>query len=380
MKKSLLALAALTAFAGAASAQSTVTLFGIVDAGLARVSANGKSVTGMTNSGYNSSRFGVRGVEDLGGGLQAGFWLEGQLTNDDGNAAGLNFQRRATVSLMGGFGEIRMGRDYTPTFWNTTVYDPFGTVGIGQARTPGMTSTLWNVAVNAGATATPKVTVPAVPFATGQAVRANNSVSYFLPNLGGVTGQVMMAFGENVSGGAKTNNYLGARFGYAAGPVSAHVAFGKTKGGGSAAINIGGVVLPALTASDTDVKYLNFGASFDAGFIKPMIQIDEEKTGEGSKVRGVLVGAVAPVGAGQIRFAFSRVKASGTSLLGFSQLSAGYVHNLSKRSAVYATYARISNKDATNVAVSSNGLSPANWSAKLGGSSSGLEVGVRHAF
>ena len=121
MKKSLLALAALTAFAGAASAQSSVTLFGIVDAGVARLSGGGKTKIGMTNSGYNSSRFGVRGVEDMGGGMQAGFWLEGQLTNDDGNAAGLNFQRRSTVSLMGGFGEIRMGRDYTPTFWNTTV-------------------------------------------------------------------------------------------------------------------------------------------------------------------------------------------------------------------------------------------------------------------
>lgn len=380
MKKSLLALAALTAFAGAASAQSSVTLFGIVDAGLARVSANGKSVTGMTNSGINSSRFGVRGVEDMGGGLQAGFWLEGQLTNDDGNAAGLNFQRRATVSLMGGFGEIRMGRDFTPTFSNTTVYDPFGTNGIGQARTPGMTGTMWNVAVNAGATATPKLTVPAVPFATGQAVRANNSVSYFLPNLGGVTGQVMMAFGENVSGGAKTNNYLGARFGYAAGPVSTHLSFGKTKGGGSAAINVGGVVLPALSGSDTDVKYLNFGASFDAGFIKPMMQIDEEKVGSGGKIRGILLGGVAPVGSGEVRFAYSKVKSTANSDLGFSQLSAGYVHNLSKRTAVYATYAHISNKALSNVAVSNNGLSPANWSAKLGGNSSGLEMGVRHAF
>jgi predicted porin len=144
MKKSLLALAALTAFAGAASAQSSVTLFGIVDAGVARLSAGGKTKTGMTNSGYNSSRLGFRGVEDLGGGLQAGFWLEGQLTNDDGNAAGkLNFQRRSTVSLMGGFGEIRLGRDYTPTFWNTTVYDPFGTNGVGQALTPGMLRRRW---------------------------------------------------------------------------------------------------------------------------------------------------------------------------------------------------------------------------------------------
>ena len=378
MKKSLLALAALTAFAGAASAQSSVTLFGIVDAGVARLSADGKSLTGMTNSGYNGSRFGVRGVEDMGGGLMAGFWLEGQLTNDDGNAGGLNFQRRSTVSLMGGFGEIRMGRDYTPTFWNTTVYDPFGTNGVGQARTPGMTTTLWNVAVNGGAKATPRLTVPAVPFATGQAVRANNSISYFTPNMGGASVQAMYAFGENVSGGAKTNNYFGVRAGYAAGPISAHVAYGKSKGAGAAAIPAIG--LPALTASDTDVTYANIGASFDAGFIKPMFQVAQQKTGEGSKSRGILAGALVPVGAGVIRVAYSQIKASGTSDLAFSQLAAGYVHNLSKRTSVYGTYALINNKDLSNVAVSNNGLSVANWSAGVGKNSSGFEFGVRHAF
>src|SRR5262245_35322345 len=120
MKKSLLALAVLGSFAGVASAQSSVTLFGIVDAGIGRVKANGHHVTGVSNSGINSSRLGVRGIEDLGGGLQAGFWLEGQLNNDVGQGgsqtSGLDFRRRSTVSLLGNFGEVRLGRDYVPTF------------------------------------------------------------------------------------------------------------------------------------------------------------------------------------------------------------------------------------------------------------------------
>ena len=247
MKKSLLALAALTAFAGAASAQSSVTLFGIVDAGIARLSAGGKSVTGMTNSGYNSSRLGFRGVEDMGGGLKAGFWIEGQLTNDDGNAAGMNWQRRSTVSLMGGFGEIRLGRDYTPTFWNLTVYDPWGTNGIGQAA---------SIALLPGNQAT--------------AVRSNNAISYFLPAMGGFQGQVMYAFGENVSGGAKTNNYLGFRFGYAAGPVSVHAAYGKVEGATDAA----------------DVKDMNVAGSFDAGVLKASLVYAQEKNGAGAKAMG----------------------------------------------------------------------------------------------
>src|SRR4051812_4868252 len=140
MKKSLIALAVMAA-AGAASAQSSVTLFGIVDATISHYSGGGQHNTILTNSGYNSSRLGFRGTEDLGGGLAASFWLEAGINNDNGSftsantnntlggatgGGGLTFARRSTVSLSGGWGEVRLGRDYVPTFWNTTLFDPFG--------------------------------------------------------------------------------------------------------------------------------------------------------------------------------------------------------------------------------------------------------------
>jgi predicted porin len=147
MKKSLLALAALTAFAGVASAQSSVTLFGVVDLN-ARNVKNGSagSLKTLSTDGLASTRFGVRGVEDLGGGLRAGFWLEAGFGADTAAGAsagadasgnrigtgGLVFNRRATLSLLGGFGEVRLGRDYTPTFWNHTIFDPFGTNGVAS--------------------------------------------------------------------------------------------------------------------------------------------------------------------------------------------------------------------------------------------------------
>ncbi|MBU0828125.1 MAG: porin, partial [Gammaproteobacteria bacterium] len=138
MKKSLIALAVLAA-SGAAMAQSSVTLFGIVDATYAYGSGSVANKSQLTNSGYNSSRLGFRGVEDLGGGMSASFWLEAGVNNDNGSGAntstnnqgaaaagggGLTFNRRSTVSLNGGFGEVRLGRDYTPQFWNLTVFDP----------------------------------------------------------------------------------------------------------------------------------------------------------------------------------------------------------------------------------------------------------------
>src|SRR6218665_1644124 len=113
MKKSLIALAVLAA-SGAAMAQSSVTLFGIVDTAFGYVdnaNAAGDSVYGLSTSGNATSRLGFRGTEDLGNGLKAGFWLEGEIFGDDGNAAGFNFKRRSTVSLAGGFGEVRLGRD-----------------------------------------------------------------------------------------------------------------------------------------------------------------------------------------------------------------------------------------------------------------------------
>ena len=340
MKKSLLALAALTAFAGAASAQSSVTLFGILDAGVARLSGGGKSKIGMTNSGYNSSRLGFRGVEDLGGGLQAGFWIEGALSNDDGNAGSLNFQRRSTVSLMGGFGEIRLGRDYTPTFWNTTVYDPFGTNGVGQALTPGMLSAVGNGTA---------------------AVRSNNSISYFLPSMGGVQLQVMKGFGENTSGGVKTNDYLGFRVGYASGPVSVHVAYGKTEGATDAA----------------DIKYTNLGGSFDAGVVKVSLVVAQEKTGAGASIRAIEPGISVPLGAGVLKASYARHDLKNSSN-DYSKIAVGYHYNLSKRTALYTTFARVGNKGTATATVQNNGLS--NPGVAAGGNASGFEFGVRHAF
>jgi len=185
MKKSLLALAALTAFAGAASAQSSVTLFGVVDVSACYTEYDDKGQYQLATDGNASSRLGFRGVEDLGGGLKAGFWLEGSLSADtgtmplasinggSGNSAAI-FQRRATVSLMGGWGEIRLGRDYTPTFWNWTVFDPFGTNGVGASTNLGL-----------------EVAGLAPGGSYGTLVRANNTVGYFLPAMGGFYGQIM---------------------------------------------------------------------------------------------------------------------------------------------------------------------------------------------
>jgi predicted porin len=343
MKKSLLALAALTAFAGAASAQSSVTLFGIVDLNARNVKNNlasgSVSVKSLSQDGIASSRIGLRGVEDLGGGLRAGFWIEGAINPDTGTPGGQTWQRRSTVSLMGGFGEIRLGRDYVPDFWNHTIFDPFGTNGVGSS-------------VN---------TFSALNGAT-TLVRANNSIGYFLPSLGGLYGQVMVSAGENVAG----NKHTGFRIGYAAGPVNIAAAYGKTD---------------VVETPSTEWKRTNVGASFNLGFMTLMAQWNNGKAtggaGNNQEITHYLLGGTVPFGASTLKFSY--VKSDGKKVISArdaTQIALGYQYDLSKRTALYGTFSRISNKNGASYAVGGPPATP----PAAGKDSTGYEFGVRHSF
>ncbi|WP_425257594.1 porin [Rubrivivax sp. RP6-9] len=340
MKKSLLALAALTAFAGAASAQSSVTLFGIVDLN-ARSQKNGSAgeIASLSQDGNASSRLGFRGVEDLGGGLRAGFWIEGALNPDTGNAAGQTWQRRSTVSLLGGFGELRLGRDYTPTFWNHTVFDPFGTNGVGSQT-------------NLIAAGNP------IGSGAGTTVRANNTVGYFLPAMGGLYGQVQVAAGEGATG----NKYFGGRIGYGAGPVNVAVAYGVTEQTG--------------TMTD-DYTAMNVGGSFNLGFMTLYGQYHMNEQGSNEQTM-YLLGAGVPIGAGTLKATYGATNVKiGTLDADASQIAVGYVYDLSKRTSVYAHFSQVDNDAGLRFTTSGSGPSVAGIS---GFKSTGYEVGVRHSF
>jgi len=400
MKKSLIALAALAA-AGAASAQSSVTLFGIVDVNYAHYSVQAgqtavafggapagtvvgsQHVNVLTNSGYNSARLGFRGTEDLGGGLSASFWLEGSLSPDDGNAAGLQFRRRSTASLAGGWGEIRLGRDYVPTFWNLTVFDPFGTNGVGtqvgfKAKTSSFSGATAATAagVPMGVIATSPVT--ATPFGANDpnAVRADNMVQYFLPaNLGGFYGQISYAFDEVVQN--DRGQYWGGRVGFAQGPFNVAAAYGQTKGG-------------AITATTFSPKVTtwNIGGQWDFGMAKLLAEYDHTKysdvdaAGDSAALKSWLIGGLIPVGAGEIRLSYSRSKLgdTGSNEPQADQWALGYVHNLSKRTALYATYAHIKNKDGSALPVQASLPQATVLPGTINGSSSGFDLGIRHSF
>jgi predicted porin len=342
----LLALAA-----GTAGAQSSVTLFGVIDNSLRSVDNSGVGSNSTLASGGNTtSRFGLRGEEDLGAGLKASFWLESGLDTGTGAAGadGALFNRRSTVSLTGNFGEIRLGRDLNPSSAFTYLFDPFGVVGIG------------------GSTVTARFVKQTTFY------RNDNAISYFLPNMGGVYGNVMVAPGEN---GLKTTTtttpnlarkYAGGRLGYANGPIDVAVSYGSTE--------------TDLTGGK--FKTTGIGGSYNFGVAKLISHyyLDELTAGtDAGKEKRFLLGVSVPVGAHEVRASYVRTDATGgTAAYNASdanKLALGYVRNLSKRTALYGTLARISNKGGATFAIAGG-----NANMAAGGKSTGYELGLRHSF
>jgi predicted porin len=371
MKKSLLALAVLGTFAGVASAQSSVNLYGTVDinARYVKSTGTGRNPT-LSTDGANSSQLGFKGTEDIGGGLKAGFVLLSGLTPDTGGniEATRFFNRRSTISLMGSFGEVRLGRDWTPSFWTNNLFDAFGTQGLGASTNIRQLNNFGSLDVEGKALPSPVIY---------NFVRANNSIGYFLPsNIGGVYGQLMVAAAEKGSNVATTTapvagRYAGFRLGFAAGPFDIAAAYGQQQVFAIDAAT-GGQIKP-------NQKEFNIGTSFNAGFAKFMGYYDRTTAWNKDVEYRVSLGSVIPVGSGEIRLSgnIGEVKRyADNSKNKVNQLALGYLYNLSKRTAVYTTASTLKNGKASSM-VLTGGLSK---DAQLNGRSNGVEVGVRHFF
>lgn len=360
MKKILISTIALAA-ASASLAQSSVTLSGVVDASLTMGRGSVANKTQLANSANSSSRIVFRGTEDLGGGLSAGFFLDAGVANDDGTGfassannqnpgafdattganapvrsgtQGLTFNRRSTVSLIGNFGELRLGRDFTSHFLNHG-YDVFGVLGVGTTLT-----------ISPGISQAGNFT----------AVRASNMLGYFLPrNLGGFGGQIQYYLGENASStGSSDGNGFSLRATYDAGPVSAAVSYGKTK------------------YAAGDVTTTNAGGSYNFGAAKLYGIYDQDKNGAVTG-KGFNLGVTAPVGAGEIKASYSSYKTDAAGTPKANKLAVGYVHNMSKRTALYATVARLSNSGGAKQSLGGS-------TTAANGSSTGYDFGLRHSF
>ncbi len=313
MKRSLLAFAALSAIAGVASAQSSVTLSGSLDAGIKRVAKQTGTSAGTYNdwsigasqSAYNN--FTLSGVEDLGAGTRAFFTLNHRFTLNNGvdNGFSVNggkaavagavpepFWRVAFVGIGGGFGDVRVGRITMPLQDMNGGYDAFNIGTVGTLHTGGINATN----------------------------RANNALSYRSPNLGGVSVMLSAAAGEgqlaNEIGANAPQSYfpataligttskrpLGGNVRYAAGPLSVGFAYDKNA---------------------ADMKTVGLYGSFDFGAVKLMSQFEKGdnyttaaslRTTPDESVKAFSIGLTAPLGPVLLRTGLLKIK--GTAING----------------------------------------------------------------
>jgi predicted porin len=311
MKKSLLALAVLGAFAGAASAQSSVTLYGLLDLSIAKSNGGTQPNAGApAGKAYNmqqsaASRLGFRGSEDIGGGWSAQFQIEHRFTPDDGNTnvATPFWGARSYVQITNSaVGSVYMGRDYGPEFWPAVKTDPFGWDGVGQIN--GLQYAGYSTSLNGASS-----------------VRTSNTGGFKSRSFGGLTVQLAVSLGEGQTNGA--GRVVGGNAEYAGGPIYAALGFSKTTDG----LNDGN-------------QLINFGAAYDLGFVRPAVYFAQSKTALGTITnKDIMVALTAPIGPGKLKLAYDRLDPnSNVSNNNQSKVGIGYDYPLSKRTNVYADF------------------------------------------
>jgi predicted porin len=302
MKKSLLALAVLGAFAASAQAQTNVTIYGSFDGGIRHqtnvrdAAGNEGSRTTMGSNGtFNSNRIGFRGIEDLGGGLNAHFTLETGFNTGTGRLDVDNtlFNRTAAVGIGGAWGSLDFGRQYTVAFKTIGAYDPF------SYKYPGIADA---VAATAG-------------------TRYNNDVQY-TGTFGPITARAEWAFGEvagDTSAGA--NRAIGVS--YLAGPVS-----------------VGGAYTRLESAAGLDTDHWTVGGAFKFGPARVAVgyQTQEAETATGAETeikRAWVGGSYAITPAVELTAAYYRTRLSGTGDAEKDNYMVAATYALSKRTNVY---------------------------------------------
>jgi predicted porin len=203
MKKSLLALAAFGTFAGAVHAQSSVTLYGILDAGIQYVNnAGGQHLYQASSGNVQGDRWGLRGTEDLGGGLKAIFVLENgfNIFNGKLGQGGDEFGRQAYVGLTSPYGTVTLGRqydsvvDYVDPLEVASQWATFYAAHAGDMDDMNNTNHM------------------------------NNSIKYASPNYHGITFGGAFSLG-GVAGNFSQNRIWTGGIGYAQGPITLGAAY-----------------------------------------------------------------------------------------------------------------------------------------------------------
>lgn len=334
MNKSLTALAAMAMLAtttGAALAQSTVTIYGRLDASVGTQDTGAGNDSKMFSGGtvgLTTPRLGFKGSEDLGGGLKANFQFEQRIDLDTGALQAPSFKGASTVGFSGGFGEVRAGR-------MTTVYD--------DVRALSNSRNLWD---SNGFTPTSAVFKTISGTKTKNAdygSRFNSQIRYDMPNMGGVYGGASYAFEQTAGAG---DTLAGFMLGYQAGPLNMALGYQDEK---------------------TKNKYTTLAGAYDLGSFAVSAgynQRNGNKAADGDDSEYNL-GIEVPVGAFKLSAGYAHSKTKNVAVLTQSSgFGFGATYALSKRTRLYAGYSKVEEKTAGAVS----------------GKNTIVAMGVRHDF
>jgi predicted porin len=333
MKRIFFTAVTLISIAGGAQAQSSVTLFGLVDLNLSNTKAGsnvgGSSLTTMNDghvNGMNGSRWGLRVVEDLGGGLKAGAHLESGFTADTGTSAqgGRLFGRQGFIYLSSAtLGEIRLGRQYT---FHDVVLGATNPFSNGMVLNPGIGVT------NRGRALPQFIDAP----------RQDNMVQYQTPVMAGFVARVQHAPGENVN-----DKFFGVNVGYESGPIAAGLAYEWNKDRVSGAdtnkvVTVGGNVdfkVVKLFIGYQNAKDLTI-ATGNVGALSNLLVSSASGSFSASELQATTIGASVPFGNFVLGANYTLTKyetASGADN-DVGKLAVGLRYGLSKRTFLYTAF------------------------------------------
>jgi predicted porin len=312
---------------------------------LANIRANngGKSLSALDAGGLSGSRWGLRGSEALGGGLNAVFTIENGFDSSNGSLGqgGRLFGRQAYVGLNGGFGSLTVGRQYAPIFYVGCSAD------LDCYSNPSV------------------VTNQFLLIDSATTLRIDNAVIYKTPSMGGFTVQGMYAFGE-VAGTTSGGRTLGLNGEYSNGPIYAGIGWGdrKNAAGQSVARNVIGGASYNFGVASLSASYFQFS----------------NPSSTAAKIKAWHVGAMAPLGA------FSVIAQVGQLKQGSAKQSAfmfGGDYVFSKRTNAYLRYINGNNNSSSAFDLPGVGGavgSAAGGALAAGQDKSALLVGMRHRF
>lgn len=344
--------------AGAAHAQTPpgVTLYGRMDMAIAyqaRLISSGTVVGGhrwhADSGGSNGSRWGLRGSEDLGGGLRALFVMESGLQADTGviGQGGRIFGRQVYVGLDSPAGRLTLGRQYTPYFDVLSTSDPFGNNLVGNSGN--------------------------VEHANP---RADNALVYASPRLAGLSAHGLLALGER-NGSNAAGRQVNLALKYQRGPLWVGVAHAR-QGSADETPPASGSFQSNVTA-----KFSILGASYDFGVVKlfgnyavmddmnPTIQPAPTPVA-GAEGSSWLLGASAPLLGGTLMASVVSLDDQRALNRDARMLAAGYTYPLSKRTMLYGAWARMINRNGGTLTV--------NTPSYPGSSEIQFQAGISHVF